>query len=280
MLIQHYFISSHNTKNTIMDLGLTDKVIMVSGGSRGLGLGIARAAAYEGAKISLSSPTTSRIQNAATNLAKETGVEVMATTVDGRNKDSIIEWLENTHRMFGEIHGLVVNGGGPPAGRFDDFEDVDWQDAFDSTLLSAVRMIRSVLPSMRKQGGGSIITITSSSVKEPIDNLLLSGVMRSGVASLAKSLATELAPQKIRVNNLVPGQIETDRLRENIRTQSKSMNLSFEQLWEQRGDGVPLGRFGEPDEFGKAGVFLLSDVASYVTGETLVVDGGAMKTVW
>ncbi|MBO69169.1 MAG: 3-oxoacyl-ACP reductase [Acidiferrobacteraceae bacterium] len=263
-----------------MDLGLTDKVIMVSGGSRGLGLGIARAAAYEGAKISLSSPTTSRIQNAATNLAKETGVEVMATTVDGRNKDSIIEWLENTHRMFGEIHGLVVNGGGPPAGRFDDFEDVDWQDAFDSTLLSAVRMIRSVLPSMRKQGGGSIITITSSSVKEPIDNLLLSGVMRSGVASLAKSLATELAPQKIRVNNLVPGQIETDRLRENIRTQSKSMNLSFEQLWEQRGDGVPLGRFGEPDEFGKAGVFLLSDVASYVTGETLVVDGGAMKTVW
>ena len=281
MLLQHRQISGHNIKeNIIMDLELTDKVIMVSGGSRGLGLGIARAAAHEGAKISLSSPTESRVQNAAKNLSRETGAEVMASIVDSRNKDSIDSWLADTCRNFGEIHGLVVNGGGPPVGRFDDFEDDDWQEAFDSTLLSAVRMIRSVLTSMRRGGGGSIVTITSSSVKEPINNLLLSNVMRSGVTSLAKSLATELAPHKIRVNNLVPGQIKTDRLRENIRIQSQFLGVPFEQLWKERGAGIPLGRFGEPDEFGKAGAFLLSGVASYVTGETLVVDGGAMKTVW
>ena len=141
-------------------------------------------------------------------------------------------------------------------------------------------MIRAVLPSMRERGGGSIITVTSSSVKEPIDILLLSNVMRSGVTSLAESLSTQLAPEKIRVNNLVPGSINTDRLRDNVRVQAEALGISFETRWQDRGATIPWGRFGEPDEFGRAGAFLLSEVPSYITGETPVVDGGAMKTVW
>ena len=178
------------------------------------------------------------------------------------------------------MDGLVVNAGGPPTGGFDDFTDQDWQDAFELTLLSSTRMIRAVLPSMRQQGGGSIVTVTSSSVKEPIDILLLSNVMRSGVTSLAKSLSTQLASEKIRVNNLVPGSINTDRLRDSVRVQAEALGISFETRWQGRGGAVPLGRFGEPDEFGRAGAFVLSEAASYITGETLVVDGGAMKTVW
>ena len=124
------------------------------------------------------------------------------------------------------------------------------------------------------------MTVTSSSVKEPIDILLLSNVMRSGVVSLAKSLATQLAPERIRVNNLVPGAIDTDRMRANIRVRADALNLSYEQVRDQRSQAIPARRFGHPDEYGRAGAFLLSDAASYITGETLVVDGGAMRTVW
>ncbi|MBT7671399.1 MAG: SDR family oxidoreductase, partial [Proteobacteria bacterium] len=169
---------------------------------------------------------------------------------------------------------------GPPAGLFDDFDDADWASAFELTLLSAVRMIRAVLPSMRAGQSGSIVTVTSSSVKEPIDMLLLSNVMRSGVTSLAKSLSRQLAGEGIRVNNLVPGAINTDRLRGLMETQAARTGEPFKKLWDSRAATVPLGRFGEPDEFGQAGAFLLSDAAAYITGETLIVDGGAMKTVW
>ena len=133
---------------------------------------------------------------------------------------------------------------------------------------------------MRRRGGGSILTVTSSSVKEPIDILLLSNVMRSGVTSLAKSLSTQLAHEGIRVNNLVPGSINTDRLRENVEIRANKLSIPYDKHWEELSQLVPLGRFGEADEFGRAAAFLISNAASYITGETLVVDGGAMKTVW
>lgn len=263
-----------------MDPGLRDKVIMVAAASRGLGFAIARAVALEGARVSIASPTESRIHEAASKLREETGSEVIPCVFDAVDGDSIVAWFQDTCSSFGGVDGLVVNAGGPPTGGFDDFTDQDWQDAFELTLLSSTRMIRAVLPSMRQRGGGSIVTVTSSSVKEPIDILLLSNVMRSGVTSLAKSLSTQLASEKIRVNNLVPGSINTDRLRDNVRVQAEALGISFETRWQDRGGAVPLGRFGEPDEFGRAGAFVLSEAASYITGETLVVDGGAMKTVW
>jgi 3-oxoacyl-[acyl-carrier protein] reductase len=264
----------------MVDLGLKDKVIMVAAASKGLGYGIAQAAAQEGARVSIGSRTKGEIRAAAQQLQAETGVEVLATVFDARDGRSILNWVAATRSQYGRIDGLVVNAGGPPAGGFDDFDDDDWQAAFELTLLSSVRMIRAVLPSLREQGGGSIVTITSSSVKEPIDILLLSNVMRSGVVSLVKSLSHQLAAENIRVNNLVPGRIDTDRVRSlDAITAEKTGRSTTEQKAAQESQ-IPWGRYGTIQEFGRAGAFLLSDAASYITGETLIVDGGAMRTVW
>ncbi len=263
-----------------MDLGLKGKVIMVAAASKGLGYGIAQAVAQEGALISIASRTEADIIQAAMQLQRETGTNVMGHVMDATNPQTIQAWTDATIARFGGIDGLVVNAGGPPAGSFDDFDDAAWQAAFELTLMSSVRMIRAVLPTMRERGGGSILAITSSSVKEPIDILLLSNVMRSGVVSLLKSLSRELAGEGIRVNNLVPGRIETDRVRSLDQTAGTMFNRTSEAQKALMEAEIPWGRYGRIDEFGKAGAFLLSDAASYITGETLIVDGGTMKTVW
>ncbi|VAW32167.1 3-oxoacyl-[acyl-carrier protein] reductase [hydrothermal vent metagenome] len=148
------------------------------------------------------------------------------------------------------------------------------------TLLSSVRMIRAVLPHLRARGGGAILAVTSSSVKEPNDILLMSNVMRSGVTSLLKSLSRQLASEKIRVNNLIPGHIFTGRVQalDELRANKMGRTVAEERAWQE--GQIPWGRYGRTEEFGRAGAFLLSDAASYITGETLIVDGGAMKTVW
>lgn len=263
-----------------MDLGLKDKVIMVAAASKGLGYGIAQAAAQEGANVSIGSRTEADIKAAAQRLSDETGSQTLGTVFDATNAQSILDWTAATRDRFGRIDGLVVNAGGPPAGKFSDFDDSDWQAAFELTLLSAVRMIRAVLPSMREQGSGAILTLTSSSVKEPIDILLLSNVMRSGVVSLVKSLSKELAGDKIRVNNLIPGRIDTDRVRALDRIKSERQSVPVEQVKAAEEMAIPWGRYGTIEEFGKAGAFLLSNAASYITGATLIVDGGTMRTVW
>ncbi len=263
-----------------MDLGLQGKVIMVAASSRGLGFGIARAVAQEEALVSIASRTEADVMQTAKQLQEATGTQVMGYVMDATQPDSIVAWVEATVAQFGGVDGLVVNAGGPPTGGFDDFDDAAWQAAFELTLLSSVRMIRAVLPIFRQRGGGSIVAVTSSSVKEPIDILLLSNVMRSGVVSLLKSLSRQLAHEGIRVNNLVPGRMDTDRVRSLDDTAASIFGRS---VAEQKGlmeGNIPWGRYGRIDEFGKAGAFLLSDAASYITGETLIVDGGAMKTVW
>lgn len=165
-------------------------------------------------------------------------------------------------------------------GKFEDFSDDDWKAAFELNTLSAVRMIRSVIPSMRTRGGGSILTVTSSSVKEPIDILILSNVMRSGTTSLVKSLSIQLAPDGIRVNNLMPGRIDTTRLRSNDAHSAKQQQVSIEEIQSRSRARIPLKRYGQIEEFGKAGAFLLSAAASYITGSSIAVDGGLIKTVW
>jgi 3-oxoacyl-[acyl-carrier protein] reductase len=263
-----------------MDLGLKDKVIMVAAASKGLGYGIAQAVAQEGARVSIASRTEMDIMQAARRLQGETGTQVLGAVMDATNVDSILNWVQATQTHFGGVDGLVVNAGGPPAGGFDNFTDSDWQAAFELTLLSSVRMIRAVLPSMRGRGGGSILAITSSSIKEPIDILLLSNVMRSGVVSLVKSLSRQLAPEQIRVNNLVPGRIDTERVQALDKLGAQRMGSSPEAQKARQESLIPWGRYGTIAEFGRAGAFLLSDAASYITGETLIVDGGAMRTVW
>ncbi|HCV45562.1 MAG TPA: 3-oxoacyl-ACP reductase, partial [Deltaproteobacteria bacterium] len=196
-----------------MDLKLKGKVAMVAASSKGLGYGIAQVLAQEGASLSIGSRTKKDIEAAAEKLRNETGVQVLANVLDSSNPQSIQNWTDSTLKEFGGIDKLVVNAGGPPTGKFEDFSDEDWQAAFELNLFSAVRMIRAALPSMRERGGGSVLTVTSMSVKEPIDVLILSNVMRSGVTSLIKSLSKQLAADNIRLNNLMPGRINTDRVR-------------------------------------------------------------------
>jgi 3-oxoacyl-[acyl-carrier protein] reductase len=263
-----------------MELGLRGKVAMVAASSKGLGFGIARELAREGALVSIGSRTEPEVHDAAEILTNETDSDVLANVLDVSNPDSITEWLESTVDAFGGVDLLVVNAGGPPAGMFDDFEDPDWQEAFELTLMSSVRMIRAVLPFMREAGAGSILTITSCSVKEPIDFLLLSNVMRSGVTSLAKSLSQQLAPENVRVNNLMPGRIDTDRVQSLDLMNADNRGTDVDEIKAANELGIPLRRYGTIEEFGKLGAFLLSDAASYITGQTIAVDGGSIKTVW
>jgi 3-oxoacyl-[acyl-carrier protein] reductase len=191
---------------------------------------------------------------------------------------NIQPWVDSVVAQFGQLDGIVCNAGGPSPGMFDDLNDEAWAEAFELTLMSTVRLIRSSLVHLRKQGG-AILTLTSSSIKEPIDFLLLSNVMRSGVASLAKSLSKQLAAEGVRVNNLVPGLINTDRMIQLDTGLAELKGISFDEQRDTMYPNIPMGRYGEPDEFGKAGAFLLSPAASYITGATLVVDGGTMRVV-
>jgi 3-oxoacyl-[acyl-carrier protein] reductase len=263
-----------------MQLNLKGKVAMVAASSKGLGFGIAQELAREGAKLSIGSRSKDGIESAAKKLREETQADVLSSILDASKNQSIQDWTKRTTDHFDGVDLLVVNAGGPPPGKFMDFTDENWQAAFDMNLMSAVRMIRQVIPSMESRGGGSILTVTSSSVKEPIDVLILSNVMRSGVTSLVKSLSLQLAPKNIRVNNLMPGRIDTDRVRSIDENQAKAAGISVEERKAQSQATIPLQRYGTIEDFGKMGAFLLSEAASYVTGSSIAVDGGSIKTVW
>ncbi len=263
-----------------MDLQIEGKVFMVAAASKGLGFGIARELAKNGAIVCIASRTKSDIELAAETLRNETGATIHASVFDASDADSIKNWITEVETAFERIDGLVVNAGGPPPGNFDDFTDDDWQAAFNLTLMSAVRLIRGVLPAMRANGRGSILTVTSMSVKEPVNRLLLSNVLRSGVTSLVKSLSNELAAENIRVNNLLPGRIDTDRVKSLDKINAEKAGISVAEIKSKNEATIPIGRYGNIDEFGKVGAFLLSPAASYITGVSLAVDGGIMKTVW
>lgn len=260
-----------------MDLGLNGKVALVAAASKGLGFGVARALAAEGAKVSICSRDTASVEAAAQKLTAETGAAVLATACDVTNPASITAWVDATAAQWGVIDALLVNAGGPPGGLLLDMSEEQWQAAFELTLMSSVRMIRAAVPHMTN--GGSILTITSSSIKEPIERLGLSTVMRSGVAGLVKTLADELAGKNIRVNNLIPGRIDTDRVAQLDAAAAKRQNLSIEEVRAQSVSKIPMKRLGTIDEFGAAAAFLLSPTAQYITGATLRVDGGQMRSI-
>ena len=262
-----------------MDLGLAGKVAMVAGASRGLGLAVARALAAEGAKVSMLSRDAAALEATRRALEQETRAELLAQPGDVRSPDAIQEWHARTLQRFGGVDLVFTNSGGPPAGGALGFDDAAWQDAFELLLLSAVRLLRLTVPSLRARGGGAVLISTSSAVKEPIPNLGLSTVLRAGTSALAKSLALELAPDRIRVNQLVPGRIDTDRVRELDAINAKKGGLSPEEQKAKSAAAIPLGRYGQPEEFGRAACFLLSPCAAYITGATLQVDGGLVKSV-
>jgi len=261
-----------------MDLGLQGKVAMVAGASRGLGFAVAEALVREGAKVSMSSSNQSAIEAASARLVSAGG-ETRAVAVDVRNASQIEAWAKQTIDAFGGVDLLFANAGGPPAGSALSFDDAAWQNAIDLLLFSALRMVRAVVPGMKQRGGGSILITTSSSVKEPIPNLALSNVVRGGVSSLAKTLALELADDKIRVNQIIPGRIDTDRVRQLDEIMGKRQGMPAAEAKAKAVAAIPFGRYGEPVEFGRVAAFLLSDAAGYMTGATVQVDGGLIKSV-
>lgn len=263
-----------------MDFGLTGKVAMVAGASKGLGYATAKALAAEGAIVGIASRDRAAIEKAAADIARETGGTVIPAVADVRDAAAIMAWTASLESAHGGIDLLYANAGGPQAGALLEFDDAAWKDAFELLLLSTIRLCRAAVPSMRRRGGGAIVVATSSSVKEPLPNLALSNVMRGGVSSLSKTLSLELAKDRIRVNQLMPGRIDTDRLRYLDEVNAKKAGITPEEQKTKVLASIPVGRYGLADEFGKAAAFLLSDAASYITGATLQVDGGLIKGVF
>src|SRR3954453_3445026 len=261
-----------------MDLGLKGKVAMIGGASRGLGYAVAEALAREGASVSISSSNQASIDEAAKRIGGA-GAQVLATAVDVRNANQIAAWGQKTIERFGGVDLLFTNAGGPPAGAAGAFDDAAWQNAADLLLFSAIRMVRAAVPSMKQRGGGAILMSTSGSVKEPIPNLGLSTVLRASVSALAKTLALELAADKIRVNQIIPGRIDTDRVKHLDELAAKKAGTTAGEAKKKSVAAIPIGRYGEPPEYGRVAAFLLSAAASSMTGATVQVDGGQLKSV-
>jgi 3-oxoacyl-[acyl-carrier protein] reductase len=257
-----------------MDLQLQGKVALVAAGSKGLGRAVATGLAREGARVALFSRDAERINATAEAIKAETGAEVLPLVADVLHPEQITAAIDATVKQFGGLDVLVTNAGGPPPGSFETVSDADFVNAIELNLLSTIRLCRAAVPHM-KEHGGSIVTITSISVKQPLQDLILSNTARSGVLGLVKSMANELGKYNIRVNNVGPGPTRTDRIINLARARAERDNIPLEDALTESAMGIPLGRLGEPEEFANAVVFLASPAASYISGQTLLIDGGA-----
>lgn len=260
-----------------MDLGLTNRVAIVAASSKGIGKAVALGLAAEGARVSMFSRDLAGIEAAAADIREKTGAEVLAQAADVMSAEDIQRVVDSTLARWGRIDVLFNNAGGPPAGVFDMFSDADWQKAFELNLLSTVRLYRAVLPGMKSQGWGRLLTLASSSVKQPIEGLILSNGVRPGVVGLSKSLSNEVSKLGITVNVLAPGRIATERLLHTDAANAARLGKTVEEVRAASVAAIPMGRLGEPEELANVAVFLCSEKASYLSGQVIVVDGGAVK---
>lgn len=263
-----------------MDLRLSGKVGIVAAASRGLGKAIATRLAQEGMKLAICARGEAELKNAAQEIKSATQAEVLAVRADVTRYDDIKRLISQTVEAFGGVDVLVTNAGGPPPGTFLKLDDVAWEQAFQLTLMSAVRLCREAIPHMQKRGGGRIIHITSVSVKQPLENLILSNALRLAVVGLAKSLANELAPYSITVNTVCPGPMATARMEQLIRDGAQRQSISVEEARRVWTKDIPLGRIGQPEELADLVAFLASDNARFITGTAIQVDGGLVKGVF
>lgn len=262
-----------------MELGLKDKIAVVGASSKGLGRAIALGLAQERAKVTICARNSDTLKETADDIRRETGSEVLAITTDVSQPAEIESLIKQTVSHFGGIDILVNNAGGPRAGRFDDLSSEDYLSAVQLNLMSTINLCYAVVPTMRERGGGRIINLTSVSVKQPVDGLMLSNMARTGVIGFAKTLATELAPDKILVNNVCPGIIFTDRIKQLASVRAEEAGISFDDALEKMTADIPLGRIGDPAEFANLVVFLASERARYITGTTIQADGGMVRSL-
>jgi len=260
-----------------MDLGLKSKVALVMAASRGMGRAGAEALAAEGCRVAICARTKADIERAGVEIAKNHGVDVLAEAVDVEDRGASRTFVEAVLKRFGAIDVLVVNCGGPPPGKPLEFDDAAWAKAVDSTLMVAVNWVRAVAPGMIERKWGRIVAITSIAVKQPIDSLILSNTMRSGVTGFCKTMSKELAPHGITVNTICPGLIQTDRILHLAQAQAKDAGISVDEALKRRTADIPAGRIGRPGEVGALIAFLAGEPASYITGTTILVDGGMYR---
>ena len=260
-----------------MDLGLKNRVALVAASSQGLGLATAEAFAAEGCRVAMCARNEQTLQVAAEKIRKQFGAEVFAEAFDVGNPTSVSRFVAAVANKFGSVDICVTNAGGPPAKGFLAATLDDWQRALDLNFLSTVYFAREVIPHMRRKQWGRIITITSITTKQPVADLVLSNAVRAGVVGLVKSLANEFGKDGILVNNVGPGFTATDRLKELARARSTASGKNEQEIFDAWAADAPLKRLGEPRELADTVVWLASERASYVTGQTVLVDGGMYK---
>ena len=260
-----------------MDLGLKNKIALVTGASRGLGYATALALAKEGCKVIINGRDEAKVKAAAEKVHKETGTQVIGLAGDVSMSDVPEKLVAQTVEVFGGLDILVTNAGGPPPGSIDSLDEAAWQKGMDLCLMAHVRLIKAALPYLRKSNAASVLTVTSMSVKQPIANLLLSNSIRAATVGLTKSLALELGREGIRFNSILPGWTETERVTELMTARATTNHSTVEEETRKQSEQSPLGRMGRPEEFAAAAAFLVSPAASYITGVMLNVDGGMYK---
>ncbi len=260
-----------------MDMGLKGKVAVVLRASKGLGKASALGLAAEGANHVICARGEETLRQAADEIAGATGVNVVPVALDVSKAEDCQRLIEAAQREFGGLDILVNNAGGPPPGYFMEFTDEQWYAGFEANFMSAVRLVRLAIPIMQARGGGRVINIVSISVKQPIENLVISNSVRASVIGLMKTLSQQFGQDGITFNNVLPGTILTDRIRQVTAAQAQREGRSIEEVLEQGNRAVPMGRIGQPEDLGALVVFLASAHAQWITGTSIQVDGGAYK---
>jgi len=263
-----------------MDLHLKDKIALVTGSSKGLGYATALQLAKEGCKVAINGRDEASIKSAAEKIQKETGSQVIGLAGDASLSDVPAKLIQQTVEAFDGLDILITNTGGPLSGSIDSLDEEAWQKGIDLCLMAHVRLIKSALPHLRKSDAASILTVTSLTVKQPLPNLLISNSVRTATIGLTKSLAIELGKEGIRVNSIIPGWTETERVTELLNVRVAANNSTLEEEAQRQAAEIPLGRMGQPSEFANAAVFLVSPAASYITGTMLNVDGSVIKGIF
>jgi len=261
-----------------MDLGLNGKTALVAASSKGLGKASALALAREGARVTICARTEADLEAAAEEIRDQTGGEVLSVAADLSSAEGIRDVVAATVERFGGIDVLVNNSGGPATGKFSDFSDDDWRQAFEVVTLNFVRFLREVAPHMRAKRWGRIIGIQSSSVKQPVEYIDLSNGTRPGVAGLMKAIMPDLARDGITINLVLPGMFLTSRIHPSLDDRSAELDEIVKEQLAPLAERIPLGRLGEPIELGNLVAFLASQQASYITGAVYQVDGGIIKS--